>query len=136
MAMECAEKAATEEKLTVTPGKRKYAENLYRVSGGSPVTLVEAVQLAFLSWSRSERYYDFDHPKPTAFSQMIWNQTTQLGTGAFKSGPKTAVCATYYKRGNVVLVNDGTVSSSDPSYFFKRNVFPRGDSTNSTQSPT
>lgn len=121
MALECAQKAVNAQKLRVTPGKRNYAENIYRVSGGKPLSEEEAVELAFNSWSRSEKYFDYKHPKPTAFSQMIWNGTNQLGTGVAQSGDKTAVCTTYYKRGNVVLVNNAT--NSDPGFFFKKNVF-------------
>ncbi len=121
MAVECAQKAVNAQKLRVTPGKRNYAENIYRVSGGKPLSEEEAVELAFNSWSRSEKYFDYTHPKPTAFSQMIWNGTNQLGTGVAQSGDKTAVCTTYYKRGNIVLVNNST--NSDPGYFFKKNVF-------------
>lgn len=71
MAQDWAEIAVKQTKLLATPGKRPYAENIYRVSGGSPIADDEVAELAFKSWNKSASYYNYEHPKPTAYSQMV-----------------------------------------------------------------
>lgn len=53
-------------------------------------------------------------------SQIIWNATTQLGVGLASGNDTSIVVATYYPRGNIISVG----SKSDPTFYFKKNVFP------------
>jgi hypothetical protein len=108
-------------KIFASPGKRQYAENLFKVSGGTAVSDDAAVDMAMKNWSSAASWFNYTAPKPTGFSQIVWNATTQLGIGIASGNDTHILVATYYPRGNVIAVGGPT---TDPHYYFKKNVFP------------
>ena len=116
-----AEESIASNKLQTTPGKRGYAENLYKISGFPNMDPSEAAKKAVNSWYSSVKSYNYEAPKATGFSQVVWNATTQLGVGVASKDDITVVACTYSPRGNVVLQNG---NPKDLYYYFSRNVFP------------
>ena len=120
-----AEHELTEKTLRVTPGKRNYAENLYKVSGWRAITPVRAVQEAMKTWYSSVDKYNWTQPNPTGFSQMVWNKTSDIGVGVAKKDDVTVVAVTYWPRGNIILVSSNANQTVDSGKLFRENVFPK-----------
>ncbi|CAL8082828.1 unnamed protein product [Orchesella dallaii] len=100
---------------------RSYSQNIYRILS-STVDAREAVRLAAAAWYQGAYRYDWENPSgQSAFTQVVWKSTTDLGIGVAKNGNYTMVVANYWPPGNVVVEN-GDVSARWA--WFQENVFP------------
>jgi len=100
---------------------RTYSQNIYRVLS-STVDSREAVRLAVAAWYQGAYRYDWENPSGlSAFTQVVWKSTSDLGIGVARKGNYTMVVADYWPPGNVEI-NNGDVSVRWA--LFPQNVFP------------
>lgn len=100
---------------------RWYSQNLYRIKGNG-IDAREAVRLAVAAWYQGAYHYDWENPSgQSAFTQVVWKSTTDLGIGVAQRGNQTVVVADYYPPGNVVVNNPNI---EDKWAWFRVNVFP------------
>ncbi len=52
-------------KLMASPGKRPYAENLFKISGGDSISNMDAIVGAMKAWASSDSWFNYTNPKPT-----------------------------------------------------------------------
>jgi len=112
----------TQDKLTDMPGKRTNVDNLFEIIGEKNITKEAAVKLAMENWYQTIADYDWSKPRASAFSQIVWRATTDIGIGVSTRGDKTVVVCTYWPPGNVYLLNED--ANTDRTYYFKQNVLP------------
>jgi len=77
----------------------------------------EAIQQAVEGWHSDKKRYNWDSPKATGFSEIVWKSTTDIGVGFATREGKTVVAVTYWPPGNIYLLGPG-----DKGKFFKENV--------------
>ncbi|ODN05184.1 Golgi-associated plant pathogenesis-related protein 1 [Orchesella cincta] len=100
---------------------RWYSQNIYRIQSYT-VDAREAVRLAVAAWYQGAYRYDWENPSgQSAFTQVVWKSTSDLGIGVARKGNLTMVVADYWPPGNVVVEN-GDVSARWA--WFRENVFP------------
>lgn len=97
----------------------KGGENLFEITGSEEsfsAILVRAVDL----WYKTMGEYDWNAPKATSFSQLVWKGTRELGVGVARSGRRTVVVARYFPPGNIYFLGSG----GDRTKLFRENVLP------------
>lgn len=107
---------------------RWYSQNLYRITGHG-IDEREAVRLAVAAWYQGAYRHNWESfSGPSAFTQVVWKSTTDVGFGVKKNDKnQTVVVADYWPPGNVV------VSGGDDRYaWFRTNVFPPNEISNET----
>ncbi|XP_019893434.2 uncharacterized protein LOC101890158 [Musca domestica] len=81
--------------------RNKYGENL-ALGTGSSYSVEDAVQ----SWYDEMEYYDYKNPGFSGntghFSQVVWQESSQLGVGVVKKNQRTWVVCNYDPPGNVL----------------------------------
>ena len=81
-------------------------ENLAMFMGGHTVSDEEYIKRAIGLWYDEIQHYDFDAPgfSPSTghFTQLVWNSTTQIGTGIASKNDKTVVVMHYKPPGNML----------------------------------
>ncbi len=82
----------------------KIGESFYKTSGTS-LTYTEAVEQAITTWYSESRSYDYNNtryqPEAAHFTQLVWQETKELGVAVTKSFDSTIVTCCYYSCGNV-----------------------------------
>jgi len=78
-----------------------YSSNLYAMKGLVPAQ--NAVREAMNHWYRGYTKYNRDDPRPSAFTQMVWKSSSQIGVGVATNGKKTVVVVNYWPKGNILL---------------------------------
>lgn len=123
VAQDWADHEVTQDKLEDIPGKRTNVDNIFEIIGEKNMSKEAAVKLAMENWYQSIAEYDWSKPRASAFSQIVWKDTTDIGVGVSSLGDKTIVVCTYWPPGNVYLLNEKE-DGSDRGYYFKKNVLP------------
>lgn len=91
-----AESLAAKNTLEV-PRDSIYSANVFAIPGVVPAS--EAVREAVQFWYRSFTDYKREDPKPSAFTQMVWRASQELGVGTATDGDRTVVVSQYYPKG-------------------------------------
>ncbi|XP_055920675.1 uncharacterized protein LOC129952215 [Eupeodes corollae] len=77
----------------------EYGENLYYTEGMSC-----SAKMAVKSWYDEIDLYDYNNPKFSRevghFTQLVWKDTREVGTGVAQIGNKVWVCCNYHPPGN------------------------------------
>jgi len=113
--------------------KRWYSQNLYRITNPN-IDSREAVRLATAAWYQPAYRYNWENPSgQSAFTQVVWKATTDIGIGVAQKGNRTVVVADYWPPGNVVVVNPDI---SDQYAWFRENVLPPNPTKEDSKSAT
>jgi hypothetical protein len=105
------------------PKEFPYSANVFVIPRLVPAQ--EAVREAVQYWYRGFTKYDKSNPRPSAFSQMVWKSSTQIGVGVATDGKKTVVVVDYWPKGNILY--PGTkVYERMKSFSENVSVIPKG----------
>ncbi|XP_055845001.1 uncharacterized protein LOC129911287 [Episyrphus balteatus] len=98
VAKEWAEHLALKDAFYHRPNN-EYGENLYYVEG-----IPCRAKMAVKAWYDEIDLYDYDNPKFSKevghFTQLVWKDTREVGTGVAQIGNKIWVCCNYHPPGN------------------------------------
>lgn len=99
---------------------------------GSGIDTREAVKLAVAAWYQGAYKYDWEEPSgQSAFTQLVWKSTTDVGIGVSQRGNQTVVVANYFPPGNIIVSNPAI---PDKFAWFRINVLPPNQVDGNSQS--
>jgi len=78
-----------------------------------------AIFLAMVHWYGEESNYDYNRPKASNFTRMIWKSSTDLGVGVASNGNNTVIVARFWPGAPLLDIN-----SPEGIELYKQNVLP------------